>query len=339
MLSVCIVNWNTREVLRACLRSLTDWPPETEMEVLVADNASADGSADMVRAEFPQVTLFANESNLGYAEGNNQCIAASHGEYVMLLNPDTEVRREIQGNSEIRKSGNSETQPECPVSPASQPSFPVSQFPSFPVSQFPNCLSPHPFDLLVRFLDTHPEAGAVAPQLVSPDGAVQRSCRGFPTPGALIWEFVGLSRMFPWSRRFGAYRLTYWDHRTFREVDQPMGSCLVLRRAALDEVGLFDPQFRIFFNEVDLCYRLKQAGWRIYFTPEAAILHHGAESTKQVRLAMIRESRDALLFYYRKHYHGHLPPRTYHLVTTALCVAYALRYGAAWLREKLKRDE
>jgi len=295
MLSVCIVNWNTRDRLRACLRSLQEWPPQTAMEVVVVDNASTDGSAEMVRAEFPQVTLLANQDNRGYAEGNNQGIAASRGEYVMLLNPDTEVI------------------------PPSRPG------------------APHPFDVLVGFLEQHPEAGAVAPQLVSPDGSVQRSCRSFPTPGALLWEFLGASRLFPASRRLGAYRMTYWDHRSCREVDQPMGSCLVLRRQALDEVGVFDPQFRIFFNEVDLCYRLKRAGWRIYFTPQAAILHYGGESTRQVRLAMIRESGEALQRFYRKHYRDSLSPLSYRLALAAIRGAYALRYGSAWLREKMPR--
>lgn len=292
MLSVCIVNWNTRDFLRACLRSLQEWPPQTAMEVVVVDNASSDGSADMVRAEFPQVTLLANRENQGYAVGNNQGIAASRGEYVMLLNPDTEI-------------------------------LPLP---------FPG--APHPFDILVGFMEGCPRVGAVAPQLVNPDGSVQRSCRSFPTAGALLWEFLGVSRLLPQSRRFGAYRMTYWDHRTCREVDQPMGSCLVLRRRALDEVGVFDPQFRIFFNEVDLCYRLKQAGWSIYFIPQAAIRHYGGESTKQVRLAMIRESGEALQRFYRKHYRDALHPLPYHLATTAIRGAYALRYVAAWLQEK-----
>ena len=196
----------------------------------------------------------------------------------------------------------------------------------------------HPFDVLINFLEEHPQAGVVAPQLHSPEGSVQRSCRGFPTPGALLWEFTGLSRMFPYSPTFGAYRMTYWDHQSLREVDQPMGSCLVLRRAALEKVGVFDLQFRIFFNEVDLCYRLKQAGWRIYFIPEAAILHHVGQSTKQVRLAMVRESRDSLLRYYRKHYSGGLPRFQYEGVTAAIRGAFALRYGAAWLRERTRGE-
>jgi len=318
MLSICIVNWNTCERLRGCLRSIYDHPPEEPFEVLVADNASHDGSAAMVQREFPQVRLFANEKNLGYAEGNNQCLAAGRGEYLLLLNPDTEVgnwKLEI-GNWKLENGG---WKVEIRHSP-----FAIRHSPS---------PTRHPFDELIRVLRDHPEAAAVAPQLVSPDGSIQRSCRSFPTPGALWAEFVGLSRLFPRSRFFGAYRLRAWNHDTFREVDQPMGSCLLFRRAALDQVGRFDPQFRIFFNEVDLCYRLQQAGWKIYFTPDAQILHYGAEGTKQVRLAMVSESKRGLVRFYRKHYRGLMNPALYGLTLAAIEVAYALRYGAVWVQE------
>ncbi|MCC7494775.1 MAG: glycosyltransferase family 2 protein [Fimbriimonadaceae bacterium] len=253
-LSVCIVNWNTRELLRGCLASLRDDPPALPHEVLVADNASADGSAALVAAEFPTVRLFANDANLGYAEGNNQVLRAARGRWLLLLNSDTAIVPE---------------------------------------------LDPAPFDKLVAHLAAHPFVGAVAARLVQPDGLTQASCRGFPTPLALAAEWSGLARR--WPRRFGQYRLRDFDHRSFRAVDQPMASCLLLRRRALQRVGLFDPQFRIFFNDVDLCLRLRRDGWRIDYLPTAAILHYGGASTRQVRPAMVRESRDALLRYLAKH--------------------------------------
>jgi hypothetical protein len=127
--------------------------------------------------------------------------------------------------------------------------------------------------------------------------------------------------------------MTYWGHDTEREVDQPMGSCLLLRRAALEEVGLFDPQFRIFFNEVDLCYRLKQAGWKIYFTPRARFLHHVGASTRQVRLPMIRESEEALIRFYAKHFRSRYPPPVYALLILLFRWGYRLRYGWARWRQ------
>lgn len=294
-LSICIVNWNTCSHLRACLRSILSLPPQVPYEVIVVDNASQDGSREMVEREFPQVRLIANAENRGYAEANNQAFAMAQGEYLLLLNPDTEVLP------------TADSSPQCPRSS---------------------------LQALVEFLDAHPEAGAVGPQLRYPDGRIQPSCRSFPAPGPLLWDFLGLGRLFPRNRLFGAYRMTYWGHDTEREVDQPMGSCLLLRRRALEEVGPFDPQFRIFFNEVDLCYRLKQAGWRIYFTPQARFLHHVGKSTHQVWPKMVRESEEGLVRFYAKHYRQRYPYPLYALFLLLFRLAYRIRYWRARSRER-----
>jgi hypothetical protein len=279
-LSICIVNWNTRELLRACLRSIHEQPPQVSHEILVADNASRDGSAAMVAAHFPDVRLFANRANLGYAEGNNQLMRAARGRHWLLLNSDTEVDPQRD---------------------------------------------PRPFDTLVAHLDAHPFVGAVAAKLVHPDGRTQRSCRGWPTPASLAAEWSGLARLCP--TLFGAYRLRDFDHETFRPVPQPMASCLLLRRAAMQQVGLFDPQFRIFFNDVDLCRRIWQNGWRIDYQPAATIVHHGGASTRQVRREMIVESRDALLAYFAKHRGRNAGEASDVLVRQALRLVFGCR---AW---------
>ncbi len=213
-LSIVIVSWNTRELLDACLVSIRTIPDEVTREVIVVDNASADGSAEMVARDHPQVTLIANDENRGYAAGNNQGTEVAEGEHVLLLNPDIVV---LDGA----------------------------------------------LDTLARFLQEHPRAGAVAPRLILPDGSVQASCRSFPTPDVVLYEALGLSRLFPRSRRFGRYRMTWWDYDDERPVDQPMASAILVRGAALNEVGEMDEQFPIFFNDVDLCKRLRDAGWEI----------------------------------------------------------------------------
>ncbi|MCS6918532.1 MAG: glycosyltransferase family 2 protein [Fimbriimonadales bacterium] len=275
-LSICIVNWNTRELLRACLQSLYRCPCAEPFEVIVVDNASADGSAAMVCAEFPQATLIANPENLGYARGNNQAIARAQGEFVLLLNPDTEA--------------------------------------------FPDTLN-----RAVAFLRAHPEAGAVGAKQLFPDGRVQPSVRGFPTPANLLYEVSGLARLFPHSRKLGGYRMRWFDYNQTAEVDQPMATFLMTRRAVIAQVGLMDEDFPLFFNDVDWCYRIKQADWKIYYVPEVEILHHGGASTKQVRLSAIRESHRALERFYQKHYRGRLNPLLY-----GLCIG-AIRLGG-WLR-------
>jgi hypothetical protein len=258
-LSVVIVNWNTSKLLDALLESVAKWPPPFEHEVVVVDNASDDFDAAAFSARHPGVKLIANTTNAGYAEGNNQGISASGGDYALLLNPDTEVTEGALGH-------------------------------------------------LVEFMQSHPDAAAAGAKLVRPDGTVDRSVRSFPYPGPIAWEFMGLARLFPGSRVFGRYRMTWFNYDEVARVDQPMGSCLILSREAIDRIGTFDTRFPIFFNEVDWLYRAKQAGYNVYFTPGATVIHHGAASTKQAgRRAMVRESHDSLVRFYEKHFRRSLP--------------------------------
>ena len=270
-LSIVIVNWNTREYLGACLGSIEANPPGSEYEAVVIDNASSDGSAEMVRECFDRVILMENAQNVGYAEGNNQGIRRSRGEFVLLLNPDTEVK-------------------------------------------------PGALDALLGFAREHSDAAAVGCRLVGPDGKAQGSCRSFPDALGVFFEYTGLSRVFPKSRRFGSYRMTYFRYNREAEVDQPMGSCLLLSRKAVDEVGMFDKDFTIFFNEVDWCYRAKQKGWKVYFTPDAEVLHHGGASTRQAKADMAGESHRAMQEFYRKHYRGHLCWPVYWFIMAAISV-------------------
>ncbi len=275
-LSVLIVNWNTRDMLRACLQSLRRYPPSEPMEVWVLDNASRDGSAQMVQQEFPQVHLIASDCNLGYAAGNNRLIRQAQGEYLLLLNPDTEVTEGA-------------------------------------------------LDTAVRHMQAHPEVGALGAKLIHPDGRVQRSVRSFPEPQAVLWEYLGLAKLFPRSRRFGAYRMTWFTYDQIAEVDQPMGTFLMLSRRAVEDVGLMDEQFPIFFNEVDWCYRAKRRGWKIVFHPEVVIIHHGGASTRQVRPQMIWESHRSLQKFYQKHYRQRLAKPIYWWIMASISLN-------AWLR-------
>ncbi|MGD9497192.1 MAG: glycosyltransferase family 2 protein [Armatimonadota bacterium] len=275
-LSVCIVSWNTRDLLDACLLSIEGAPDSTSREIIVVDNASADGSAEMVRKRHPEARVIANEHNLGYAVGNNQAIEAASGELLLLLNPDIIV------------AGGA-------------------------------------LDTLVGFLDGTPAAGAVAPRLVLTDGSTQASCRSFPTPDVVLYEVLGLSRLFPRSRRFGKYRMTWWDYDDERPVPQPMASALMIRREVVEQVGVMDERFPIFFNDVDLCKRIWEAGWEIWFTPRACLVHVGGASTSQVRKNMLVQSHRSFLRFYRKHYYGKLPWWQYWGAVALLRVGHALR--------------
>ena len=281
MLSILIVNWNTRDLLRVCLQSITDHKPQVPYEVIVVDNASSDGSSEMVRAEFPSVVLIASATNTGYAAGNNLAFAAAKGDVLLTLNPDTQ----FDDDSLDRSLG-----------------------------------------LLLSRGDT----GCIGVRLIGLDGRTQASVRGFPTAVGIFGDISGLGRRLPRSR-LDSYRLSAFDYEHERTAPQPMGTFLMFRREALAAIGNpyhpFDESFPIFFNEVDLLYRLHQARWQCRYYPDAHVIHHGGESTKLVRKSMIWESHRSLLRYFQKH-HGT------GIARLGLPFLAALIYAAAFARAK-----
>lgn len=256
-------------MLETCVDSIYRHVKLQDFEIVVVDNASEDFNEGSFRSRFPEVKLIASPKNLGYAEGNNIAITAGMGEFILLLNPDTELKDDAAS-------------------------------------------------ALIGFMQAHPDAAAVGCKLVRPNGTLDRSVRGFPHPFAIASEITGLARLFPHNKALGAYRMTWFKYDREAEVDQPMGSCLMLSHKAVNTVGLFDEQFPIFFNEVDWLYRATLAGWKVYFTPSAEVIHHGAASTKQVRRRMRLESHKSLAAYYRKHYKNRLFAPAYWLIMSAI---------------------
>jgi GT2 family glycosyltransferase len=251
-LSIVIVAWNVREQLTDCLQSLDRCPPREACEVFVVDNASTDGTAEAVRRGFPGVTVLANEKNCGFAAANNQGFALAHGEYVLVLNPDTIV-------------------------------------------------PPRALDILCAFMDRRPEVGACGPRLLNAAGTVQPSARRFPSFRASLHRHTVFRHLPVFRQQHHQWLMRDFRHDEERDVDQLMGAALFLRRAALDQVGGMDERFFMYYEEVDLCYRLRQAGWRIVFVPEATITHLGGESSRQAPVAARIMAIDSLLRYFRKH--------------------------------------
>ncbi|MCC6445777.1 MAG: glycosyltransferase family 2 protein [Armatimonadetes bacterium] len=193
-------------------------------------------------------------------------------------------------------------------------------------------------EAMAAFLGACPEAGAVACMLVHPGEVVQKSCRGFPIPASIAFEVTGLARLFPHNRFVSAYRMASFDYDRTAEVDQPMASAFMVRRACYEAVGPMDTQFPIFFNDVDWCYRIKAAGWKIFYTPDARMLHYGGQSTRQVRRAMIWQSHLGLCRFYRKHYRARLPLPLYALIVAAILASGVARVGLHWLYEMLSQS-
>jgi N-acetylglucosaminyl-diphospho-decaprenol L-rhamnosyltransferase len=179
---------------------------------------------------------------------------------------------------------------------------------------------------MVAYLDSHPEAGVAGPKLVRPDGSLDLACRrSFPTPEVSFYRMVGLSRLFPKSRRFGRYNLTYLDPDVETEVDSVVGAFMLIRRQALDEVGLMDEDFFLYGEDLDLAFRIKARGWKVLYYPKVVVLHHKGESTRRSRLRSIREFYRAMLIFYRKHYAPTSPRLLRWLVTAGIY----LRWGVA----------
>ena len=277
-LSIVIVNWNTRDLLSRCLRSVYDTTRDLDLEVVVVDNASADGSQEMVRQKFPGVSLIVNTENKGFAKANNQAIRRSRGRYVLLLNSDAFVRENAIAHT-------------------------------------------------VGFMDGHPEAGMAGCKLLFEDGRLQPSCYAFPTLFTEFFIAVGLDRLFPRSRLFGKYGMTYWDFDDIREVDVILGAFMLVRASAIGEVGLMDERYFMYSEEVDWCYRFRDKGWKIYFYPHVEAVHLGGASTRRVRAEMLIRLYGSRIEFFRKH-HGRPSARLLKLVIGFNCL---LRIGpGAW---------
>ncbi len=275
-LGIVIVNYNTRDLLRACLHTVYASQGDFTFEVCVVDNGSTDGSGEMLEAEFPQVRRILNPDNRGYPAANNQGLrlvgfpdGADAPRFALLLNPDTE-------------------------------------------------LPPDALAKMVAFLDAHPEVGVVGPKLVRQDGSLDLACRrSFPSPEVSFYRFSGLARLFPRSRRFGRYNLTYLDPDERVEVDAVVGAFMMVRREAIAQVGLLDEGFFMYGEDLDWCYRIKAAGWKVYYNPEVTVLHiKRAASTRNPRAQV--EFWRAMEYFYRKHYAAHTPWPVHVLILAAV---------------------
>lgn len=251
-LSVIIVNWNTKDLLRQCIESIKAHTQKISYEIIVVDNFSSDGSAEMVESNFPEVTLIENKENKGFGRANNQGLVQAGGKYILFLNSDVAVNK--------------------------------------------NCL-----DLMFDFMEKKPDVGASSCRLTFPDGGLQHSCREFPSFKVFFLMLLGLRALFPGMKVFREYLMLDWDHSDIREVDQIMGSFMFIRRKTLDRVGSFDERYWMYFEEVDLCLRMKKADWKIVHYPFASAVHFLSKSSEQWNeMKRVSEFQRSLLKYFRK---------------------------------------
>lgn len=162
-------------------------------------------------------------------------------------------------------------------------------------------MHPGSLEALAGYLDDHPSTGIAGPKLLNADGSLQRTGIAFPSIWNLCADLFGLDRLFPHSRFFGRHRRLYLNPEEPAEVDFLQGSCLLMRRSVLDAVGLLDEQFFMYFEETDLCRRVRDAGWTVAYVPGAVVTHLGGSGASLYSGARLRDFHRSFLIYLRKH--------------------------------------
>jgi GT2 family glycosyltransferase len=257
--SVVIVNYNSREMLARTLETLFDSNQRSSLEVILVDNASHDGSVELVRERFPQVRLVANQENVGLTRANNQGMELAGGRYIFLLNNDTII--------------------------------------------FPDSV-----DALVRYLDEHPQVGAVGGKVLNIDGSIQGTVKAHPTPmAALFGRHSPLTRLFP-NNRFSRRYLAYLG----QDFSVPfaagsVSSCAILaRREAIERAGPIDERYFCYWSDVDWCRAIWESGYEVHCTPDSVIVHDEHKGgtragKKRSRAAIVDFHRGAYLYYHKWH--------------------------------------
>ncbi len=281
--TVSIVNWNTRNELRDCLRSVLS-QESVSTEVIVVDNASSDGSCGMVHAEFGDlVALISNSENVGFGAAHNQAIVESAGRYVLVLNPDSHIPR-----TDVLRG-------------------------------------------MVGYMDANPDVGILGPRILNPDGSLQFSARRFPPMFAGIFRHTVLGKLFPNNRFVRGYLMADTPHDRTMDVDWLSGSAMLIRQETLDQIGGFDKRFFMYCEDVDLCKRAHDGGWRVVYYPEVEVSHRIGAASDKNPVAMIKQHHRSMLLYFVKHNSGSLRI----LLAPMVFVALKLRERSVIRRAKL----
>ncbi|MBX3010662.1 MAG: glycosyltransferase family 2 protein [Caldilineaceae bacterium] len=314
-LSIIIVTWNVWPLLHACLQSIAAatvadpgephqrrFGPTAErtLEVIVVDNAGHDETAAQLPPNFPWVRFLHSATNLGFTGGNNWGYRASQGHTIFFLNPDTEILTATTGAEPLSVQRDTLWQ-------------------------------------LYQTLMGDDQLGMVGPQLRYGDGTWQNNRRRLPTPLTGFWESTWLGRLWPHNPWARAYHMQDQAAATAHDVDWLMGSAMFARRAALEAIqtagdpGPFDEAFFMYSEELDLCHRLRLAGWRIVYDPAALVMHYEGRSSEQVVAARHIRFNTSKVHYYEK-YFGR---RWAWLLRQYLLSEYRLQWLIEWLKLKL----
>ena len=275
MLDVVIVSYRCGEMIRRCLQSLRDHAPTAGVRVTVVDNASGDGTADVVRREFPEVRLIALDENVGFSAANNLVLRETKADYVLVLNPDTELRAGT-------------------------------------------------LDALLRLMEANERIGIAGCRLVQEDGTFDHAARrSFPTPASALGHFLRVGRSERAPAALAAYRAPDVGE---GPVDAVNGAFMLMRRAMLDEIGLFDEGYWMYMEDLDLCYRAARAGWITWYEPSVEAVHIKAGTSGHHRRLRLNYA-----FHYGmyRYYRAHLAPQRGGFVNAVVYVGIGLKFVAS----------
>jgi GT2 family glycosyltransferase len=284
-LDVVIVAYRSRDLIRRCLESLHEHAPAAAMRIFLVDNASNDGTEELVRREFPEVDLEISTSNLGFSLANNRAIRRGFGDYVLALNPDT-------------------------------------------------CITAGALDALLALMEQHPEVGICGCRLVQENGEFDHAARrAFPTIVGALGHFSGLGSR---TERGGLAQYRAPDVEG-GPVDAVNGAFMLMRRRALEEVGLFDESFWMYMEDLDLCYRFKQAGWTTWYEPAVTVVHVKAGTSGKLRRPRLNYAFHYGMFrFYRKHYAADANPAVNVTVYAGIALKLALSIVSTELRRLVR---
>jgi len=224
-ISIVILNYKSRGLLKQCLKAIKLISLNITYEIIVVDNASGDGSVQMVKQDFPQVKIIKNSQNQGYAAGNNLGIKQAQGKFILVLNPDITVL-----DRAIEK--------------------------------------------MYHYMEEHQQVGILGPKLINPDGSTQMSCRTFPTFRIIVYRRTPLGKLPGAQKLLKKHLMVDFNHQQIRDVDWMLGACYLIRKEYLNQVGLFDERFFLYFEDVDLCRRFWQANYKVVYFPQVEMVHY-----------------------------------------------------------------
>lgn len=272
-ISIIIVNYNVKHFLEQCILSIKKAVKDMQVEIIIVDNNSVDGSQQVLREKFDnEVVLIENKDNPGFSKANNQGIKIAKGKYILFLNPDTVIEE--------------------------------------------NTLK-----VCMDFMESHTDAGALGVKMIDGTGQfLPESKRALPTPWVSFYKIFGFAALFPKSKVFGKYHLTYLDKNENHAIEILSGAFMFMKRELLDKIGYWDEDFFMYGEDIDLSYRVLLAGFQNYYIADTQIIHYKGESTKKGSLNYVKVFYQAMIIFAKKHFAGNMQRSFIFMIQVAVYV-------------------